>query len=181
MSEFRFRMDHFESVVWRRKLKIVKHSCANQRVIVTRSSKINNCHVIFNSCAKRNCLRIYFSSKNPKVNLGGTHDLNDREKYGSKQEKVIGVMASTMISKNDFWNKEAVGRKSPKSRQKSKKMPKKRSFWQFGTKSQGYTNFYFGFKNWNFQKMNFLCKAISLAKLFRKSRQHHRICNTAWV
>ena len=91
-------------VGWRRKLKMIKHSYTNQRVIVTRSSKINNCHVIFNSCAKRNCLRNYFPSKNSKVNLGGTHDLNDREKYGSKREKVIGVMTSTMISKNDFFD-----------------------------------------------------------------------------
>ena len=68
-------------------------------------------------------------------------------KCGSKREKVIGVMAIIMISKMIFWNKEAVRTKITKTYKKSKKLPKKRAFWQFGIKSQGYTNFYFGFKN----------------------------------
>ena len=84
--------------------------------------------------------------------------------------------------KNDFFDiRKLSGRKSLKTYKKSKKLLKKRSFYQFGIKSQGYTIFYFVFKNQNFQKIKFLCKAISLAKLFRKSHQNHLICNTALI
>ena len=37
-----------------------------------------------------------------KLNLEGAHDINDQEKRGSKREKVIGVMATIMISKMVF-------------------------------------------------------------------------------
>ena len=75
------------------------------------------------------------------MNLGGAHDINDQEKCGSKREKVIGVIATIMISKMVFRNQEAVRTKIIKTYKKSKKLPKNRSFWLFGTKSQGYTFF----------------------------------------
>ena len=114
---------------------------SNQGVTDRFWSKTATFRAICNSRAKGFRLRIFFASKISKVNLGGPHGLNHREKRGPKRSKVVAWMAIVNISKMVFENQEAARSKIFKIHQKSKKFIEKWWFEPFEKKT--YLQIYF--------------------------------------
>ena len=122
-------------------------------------------------CAKRFRLRNGFSSKFSKMNLGGPHAPNDREKQGSKREKVIAWMATAIVSKTIFWNKEALRSKSVGKSEKNQKFIKKWSLWQVEKKTGIQIVFYFGTTTYFFENFKYRAKQNRLRIHFLKRGQ----------